>query len=569
VTVPVRKPAGLVYGVEERPTTTVSVVSALQHVGVIAIFIVYPLIVAHQAAMDTDAVANLLRMAMAVLAIAATLQALSAGPIGSRFLAPAIFTGIYLAPSLAAARFGGMPLVWGMTIFAGVIEALLSRVWTRLRAYIPPESAGLVVFLVGVIISLAAFRVLLQDGGGHLSRRDLINTVVTLAVMAGLNVWTLGAPRLFCILIGMVTGYMLAAASGAIRAADIAHVAAQPFFAAPSLAGISWAFDWSMAVPFAISALAAAMNTTAVITSYQRLNDADWVRPEMRSISRGILGDAIAAIAAGLLGTYGLTVSSANVGVVAATGVASRRIAFIVSAILLVLAFQPALIGVLAIMPPPVMAAAMLFTSVFIMISGIQIISSRILDSRRTLVIGMGMIAFFAASIFPAAFAAGPDWLQPLVASPLVLATIVALLLNLIFRLGVHRRAELTIDPSTVDPQAITDFIERNAAMWGARRDVISRVEHGIAHLVDTVIHFYHSSGMIRLAVSYDEFDVEATLAYAGRPFLVSETRPTLDEIADTDDGHLRFTGYMLLQSADTVRVTEEFGNTLVRLHYL
>ena len=105
--------------------------------------------------------------------------------------------------------------------------------------------------------------------------------------------------------------------------------------------------------------------------------------------------------------------------------------------------------------------------------------------------------------------------------------------------------------------------------MWGARRDVINRVEHGIAHLVDTVIHFYHASGMIRLAVSYDEFDVEATLAYAGRPFLVSERRPTLDEIADTDDGHLRFTGYMLLQSADTVRVTEEYGNTLVRLHYL
>ena len=46
VTVPVRQPAGLVYGVEERPTTTVSVVSALQLVGVVAIFIVYPLIVA-------------------------------------------------------------------------------------------------------------------------------------------------------------------------------------------------------------------------------------------------------------------------------------------------------------------------------------------------------------------------------------------------------------------------------------------------------------------------------------------------------------------------------------------
>jgi hypothetical protein len=70
---------------------------------------------------------------------------------------------------------------------------------------------------------------------------------------------------------------------------------------------------------------------------------------------------------------------------------------------------------------------------------------------------------------------------------------------------------------ATVDPRGFTDFIERNAAMWGARRDVISRVEHGIAHLVDTVIQFYHASGMIRLAVSYDEFDVEATLARCRR----------------------------------------------------
>ena len=146
----------------------------------------------------------------------------------------------------------------------------------------------------------------------------------------------------------------------------------------------------------------------------------------------------------------------------------------------------------------------------------------------------------------------------------------VALLLNnLIFRLGVHRRADLTIDPSTVDPKAITDFIERNAAMWRARRDVVNRLQFGITHLVDTVIHFYHVSRMICFAVSYDEFDVEATLAYAGRPFLVPETRPTLDEIADTDNGHLRFTGYVRLQSADTVRVTEESGETLVRLDYL
>ena len=74
------------------------------------------------------------------------------------------------------------------------------------------------------------------------------------------------------------------------------------------------------------------------------------------------------------------------------------------------------------------------------MISGMQIISSRVLDGRRTLVIGMGMMAFFVVSVYPAAFAGVPHWLQPLVTSPLVLATLVALFLNLVFRLGIRRK---------------------------------------------------------------------------------------------------------------------------------
>lgn len=89
-----------------------------------------------------------------------------------------------------------------------------------------------------------------------------------------------------------------------------------------------------------------------------------------------MLGDGISTVAAGLLGTYGLTISTANVGLISATGVTSRVISFAIAAILLLVAVQPSLIGVLTIMPRPVMASAMLFTAVFILIGGVQIISS-------------------------------------------------------------------------------------------------------------------------------------------------------------------------------------------------
>ena len=514
-----RKPAHLVYGVEEVPPPLVVLITAVQHVGVIAIFMIYPLVIGREAGVSADVLASILRMGMLALAVAVLLQALPGGPVGSRFLAPSSFTGIYLVPSLMAVKIGGLPLLWGMTIFAGLVEIALAQVWTRLRTLIPSETAGLVVFLIGVNVGLAALRTLTGDGEvGVLSGRSAIVAGISLAVMIGLNIWSKGQLRLFCILVGMVVGYVAAAATGLLKLDDFLSVLRQPLVAFPTIAHVSWAFDPSLIIPFAVSGLAAAMGSTAVIATYQRTTDADWVRPEMTSIRRGIFSDGIAAAVAGFLGTYGLTMSTANVGLVAATGVASRRIAFVIAAVLAVAAFQPGFVAVLTIMPPPVMASALLFTAVFIMISGVQIISTRVLDSRRTLVIGMGMMAFFVVSVFPSAFSDMPDWAQPLVSSSLVLGTLVALALNLVFRIGIRRRATMSVDPAAPDYQEVANFVVRNAAIWGARRDVVSCVEFAVQQAAEAIVENCQVSGPISVEIGYDEFDIDVTMTYPGNP---------------------------------------------------
>jgi len=564
-----RKPPNLVYGGDETPPAAITVISAVQHVGVMAIFLIYPLIVARAAGAPPDETVNILRLSMLALAVAVLLQALPRGPVGSRFLAPSIFTGVYLAPSLLAAKLGGLPLVWGMTIFAGLVEIGLSRVWSRLRAFIPPETAGMVVFLVGVIIGLAALRVMLGDGhDGMVSGGDALIAGASLATMIGLNIWNKGRLRLFCILVGMAVGYALSGFTGHIGAAAVHEVMRQPVLALPSVSHLAWAFDASMVIPFAVTGLAAAMSATAVVTTYQRLTDADWVRPEPRSIANGILGDGIAAVGAGLLGTHGLTISTANVGLVAATGVASRRIAFVIAAILVLAAFQPTLVGVLTIMPPPVMAAALLFTAVFIMIGGVQIISTRVLDPRRTLVIGAGMMSFFVISVFPKAFAGVPHWAQPLTTSPLVLATLVALSLNGLFRIGIRRSVSLTIDPGALDLDEVERFVERAAGGWGARRDVITRVESALQQAVEALVHYCEVSGPIALSVSYDEFDIDARLAYAGVALELPARPPTHDELIATDDGLRRMAGYLVRRQAERAHSTSENGMTVLHLHF-
>jgi xanthine permease XanP len=563
-----RKPANIVYGAEERPPSLVTFVSGVQHAAVIAIFMVYPLVIGRAAAAPAAEIADMLRLSMLALAFAVLLQALPRGPVGSRRLAPSIFTGIYLAPSILAVKLGGLPLVWGMTIFAGLCEAVLAQFWYRLRTLIPPESAGMVVFLIGVIIGLAALHLLVGDGpGGAVAAPDAFVTGVTLAVTIALNIWSKGPPRLFCILIGMACGYVAAAATGLLTAHDfVTAVIDPPLFAIPSLAHLSWSFDSALIIPFAVSGLASAMSSTAVITTYQRIADADWVRPDMTAISRGVFADGIATATAGLLGTFGLTVSTANVGLAAATGVVSRRIGFVIAAILVVLAFQPSLIGVLVIMPPPVMAAALLFTAVFIMIGGVQIVSSRVLDPRRILVVGMGMMSFFVVSVFPAAFTGAPGWAQPLVTSPLVLATLVALGLNLVFRIGIRRTVRLAIEPQAADMKEIADFIERNAGIWGARRDVTLRVQFGIQQFIETVIDHCAPDGLIGLSISYDEFSVAATIDYTGAAFELPHERPSQDEIIASEIGARRLAGYLIRHIAEKAHITIEGERHILRL---
>ncbi len=464
---------------------------------------------------------------------------------------------------------GGLPLLWGMTIFAGLVEIGLSRVWTRLRTLIPSETAGLVVFLIGVNVGLAALRTLTGQGGSEaLSANEAIVAGVSLAVMIGLNIWNKGQLRLFCILIGMVVGYVAAAATGFLTYDDLMTVVNQPLIAIPSMAHVSWDFDASLIIPFAVSALAAAMGSTAVIATYQRTTDADWVRPEMNSIRGGILADGISASVAGFLGTYGQTMSTANVGLVAATGVASRRIAFIIAAILAIAAAQPGFVALLTIMPPPVMSSALLFTAVFITISGVQIISTRVLDSRRTLVVGMGMMTFFVVSIFPNIFSGVPQWAQPPLNSPLVLATLVALGLNLMFRLGIRRKVTMSVDPATVDYQEVANFVQRNAAIWGARRDVVARVEFAVQQAAEAIVDYCRPGGPIEIEIGYDEFDIDVTLTYPGIPLELTSDLPTHDEILASEEGARRLAAFLISQRSDKVRASVNAGVATLALHF-
>ena len=243
-----------------------------------------------------------------------------------------------------------------------------------------------------------------------------------------------------------------------------------------------------MLVPFTVAALAITLKGIGNLTTCQRINDACWVRAEIGSISRGTLANGLGNMLAGLVGSLGLTPSTANIGLQAATGVSSRVIGFAIGGLLIALAFFPSLTGSLILMPRPVMGASLLFAACFVLISGLQTITSRMLDARRTIVIGLAIAAGIAAEIVPSYATNLPPAVEPIVelldrarhhgGAPPQRAVPV----------GPSPAGRLPLDPAAEDAVAqVDEFFSTAGREWGARPDVMVRVSFGINQAIETI----------------------------------------------------------------------------------
>jgi len=562
-----KKPAALVYSVDDHPPISITISNAVQQVGVIAINLVYPLVIFRVAGASTSVTSDLLAVGMIVLAFGTFLQVFRLGPVGSGYMCPSTFTATYFAPSLLAAKVGGLPLVFGMTLFSGVFESCIAPFLNRLRGIFPPEVSGLVIFMIGWSAGIAGLRMLLGAGAPPVDQVEWSIAALTLVVMTVCNIWGTGIVRMTSALIGIVVGYILAALFGFIDGAQFSPVMNASWVGLPQF-HVSWSFDPSLIAPFAIASLAAAMKAAGTITICQRINDSNWVRPDLRSVTRGVLADGLTTAAAGIAGSVGTNTSTPGVGVAAASGVTSRVVAIAVGVIFLMLGFCPKLTAVLAIMPRAVVVSALLFTVTFIIINGVQVMTSRLLDSRRTLVLGLAIVAGGAVEVFPSITAATPSQLSPIIGSSLVFATIVALALNLLLRIGVSKTATFKVARDKIDSQAIETFFLKQAATWGARPDIAQKAIFGVIQLVDAVADTCWNEGDLLITARFDEFNLDVSIFYKGEQLEFPTRRPSIHQIRDDDEGARLLAGYLLRQNADRIRSERKDSHAVVHFHF-
>jgi xanthine permease XanP len=565
-----RKPANLLYGVDDKPPIWISIVLAIQHIFFLSSGLIVATIVMRQTGVPSEITVDVVSMAMMAGGIATILQTLRKGPIGSGYLCTEGIDPTFLSVSVLAGSTGGTSLIFGMTVTSGVIECFLGRILNRLRVLFPPEVTGVVLTMVGLsivpIMTLNFFGV--KGGKESIHLPNIIIASITLAAMAGTNIWSKGRLRLYSVIIGIGAGYTASLIFGIFTHDNLKLLTEASLFSLPNLSHIGYAFDLRLLVPIIVATLASTLKSVATLTMCQKVNDAEWTRPDLNNIGKGTFADGLASVVGGLLGGMGQSLYASSVGLSVASGATSRIIAFFTGGIFICLAFLPKLSAIYSIMPKPVMGGALVFMVCFMVISGIQIMTSRMIDIRRTFVVAVSLMFGLSVDIFPGLYHHVHPYLQPIFSSSLAVGTILAIVLNLIVRIGITSHKVLELVPGVDTSSKIFDFLQNQGAVWGARKEVIQKAEMALNEFFESVVSSKLTAKNISADVSFDEFNLDIVIRYKGKAMEFPEAGPSPQELLTDDRAALNLSGYIVRKLTDRISSEEKDGNCFLKMHF-
>jgi len=177
------------------------------------------------------------------------------------------------------------------------------------------------------------------------------------------------------------------------------------------------------------------------------------------------------------------------------------------------------------------------------------------------------MILGLSVDMLPGIYHSVPAMLLPAFTSPLSIATLSAMLLNLLFRIGIGRSAQLQIDPRSDSSEQIFLFMEQQGSAWGARKEVIDRAKSAMNEFVEAVSLLEPSISRIDAQVSFDEFNLDIDMRYEGELMEFPSERPTEADLLGDERAVAKLAGFLIRNYVDRVKSDRINGRCRVQFH--
>ena len=377
----------------------------------------------------------LIQSALVIAALATLLQLFPIGgktkfAIGSGL---PIIMGVSFAyvPSMQAiAESYGIAAIMGAEIVGGIVAVVMGLLVKKIRVFFPPLITGTVVFTIG--LSLYPTAINYMAGGtsnpNYGSWQNWAIAFFTLIVVTALNHFGKGIWKLASILIGIIVGYLVSIPFGMV---DFSSIGEAGVCQLPSLMHFGVQFEPSSCVALGILF---AINSIQAIGDYSATTIGAMDRtPKDEELKRGIVGYGISNVVGALLGGLPTATYSQNVGIVTTTKVINRWVLGLAATILGVAGLVPKFSAILTTIPQCVLGGATVSVFASIAMTGMKLVASAEMDYRNSSIVGLAAALGMGVSQATAALASFPTWVTTIFGkSPVVLATIIAVLLNVI-----------------------------------------------------------------------------------------------------------------------------------------
>lgn len=354
-----------------------------------------------------------------------------------------IIMGVSFAyvPSMQAIAEGyGVAAIFGAQIVGGVVALVMGLLVRQIRVFFPPLITGTVVFTIGLSLYPTAINYMAGGTGSpdYGSWQNWLVAFFTLAVVTALNHFGKGIWKLASILIGIIVGYVVSIPFGMV---DFASVGEAGVFQLPQFMHFGVEFEISSCVAIGILF---AINSVQAIGDYSATTIGSMDRtPTDRELQNGITAYGLTNIVTAAFGCLPTATYSQNVGIVTTTKVVNRCVLGLAAVILAVAGIVPKFSAILTTIPQCVLGGATVSVFASIAMTGMKLVASAEMDYRNSSIVGLAAALGMGVSQATAALATFPDWVTTIFGkSPVVLATLIAVLLNVILPKGRELKLE-------------------------------------------------------------------------------------------------------------------------------
>lgn len=429
------------------PPLGMSISLALQHLVAMIVGCVTPaIIIANALGLPQSERVLLIQVSLVMSAVTTLIELFPiGGKLGSGL--PVMF-GISFAylPSMQAIVGGGgdIATIAGAMVIGGIVAAVVGIFVKKIRRFFPPIITGTVVFTIGLSLYPTAINYMAGGAGNTYEvvvlRKGLTSALVhgswqnwavaafTLIVVMVMSNKGKGICKLAAILLGMIAGYIVAAVFGMV---DLSEVRDAAWFSLPQFMHFGIKFEFSaciaLALLFAINAIQAIGDLTA--TTVGGLNR----EPTDQELQGGIVTYGLTNVLSAFFGSLPTATYSQNVGIVTTNKVVNRVVFALAGGFLLLAGLIPKFSAILTTIPQCVLGGATITVFSTIAMTGMKLIASETISPRNTTIVGLSAALGVGISQSSSALSQFPESITIIFGkTPVVIATIMAVLLNLI-----------------------------------------------------------------------------------------------------------------------------------------